>query len=1358
MRNKVTILFLLLYISTLCHGQKGKLFTVDRELSSSMINSIYQDRKGIVWMATEDGLNRYDGSKFTAYKHQEKNPFSLQNNYTRVLFEDRKQHFFVGTLTGLQIYDRSTERFTNVPMDFNSSPTVSANISSIIERKNGDVLIGTSGHGVFLLNPEAKKIEARQMPDLLPTFFVNGLYEDRTETLWVITDDKGVFRIKKGGQTVNYPSGKDFMWPSCICEDNRGNIYIGCLKRGLFRYDAQADKFVHITHGVHSSLPVKTLTRMGNNEIYIGTDGNGMKVYNISRQVVEDSRIITSAFDSDKAKVHSILKDKQGNIWLGFFQKGVMVLPTITNGFKYIGYKSSTHNSIGSGCIMSICQSRDGTIWVGTDNDGIYGIHPDGNPKVHFVQTADTAHSVSPTIMSVYEDSNRNLWIGSYRDGLARFNPLTGRCDYMHLPDKNGQNAQSIYCMVEDNRKQLWIGSMGAGLFRMQLDTKKVFCYPTPKSGLEYRTDANMLHNAWINCLLHTRNDKLYIGTYDGLGCLDIATEHFASTHKTNRLLPGIVVSALFEDADGGIWIGTTQGLKFLDPRQGNIQEFTMEDGLPSNSISAIKADSNGNLWISTNFGISRFNPKTKVFVNFYAGDGLQGNEFSKGAVCTSARKELFFGGTNGITYFTPNKINDINKKPEIRIVDFYIHDKAVRAGMQSGNRDIVTTSVTDAEEFRLSYKDNSFSIEFSAMEFYNPERISYTYTLNNGAWVSLQPGINRVSFSDLVPGTYLFRVKAKDYNNYSETKEIKITISPPWYESRWAKMLYFLITAAIIALIALQIRQRYRTRQAMQKHRHAEQLNEAKLQFFINISHEIRTPMSLIISPLQKLIETDTDKERLRNYGLIYRNAERILRLVNQLMDVRKIDKGQMQLRFRETEIVGFVQDLYHTFEHLASTKHIKLSFHPEVKELKAFIDPKNFDKIIMNILSNAFKYTPEGGNIDIDLYTGEASETPSTALRHYFEIVVKDSGIGIKENEEKHIFDRFYQIQNSQNESNMGTGIGLHLTRSLVELHHGTIEVRNNSDAPGCSFIIRLPLGKAHLSESEIEDTIAESTHHADALAAATLAPAEPEENDGKPTKTKHRILVAEDDEEIRRYICRELGSDFHVKECTNGKEALSLVHDRMPDLIISDVMMPEMDGMTLCRKVKGNIHLNHIPVILLTAKNREEDNIEGLSIGADAYITKPFNIEIVRQTAFNLIKNREVLKNNFQGNQEQEKHIQTPELESPDERLLNRIMKVINEQLSNPELNVEMIAENVGISRVHLHRKLKELTNQTTRDLIRNVRLKQAATLLAGKKHSINEVATLTGFTNVAYFSTVFKELYGVSPSSYMEKTRE
>lgn len=672
---------------------------------------------------------------------------------------------------------------------------------------------------------------------------------------------------------------------------------------------------------------------------------------------------------------------------------------------------------------------------------------------------------------------------------------------------------------------------------------------------------------------------------------------------------------------------------------------------------------------------------------------------------------------------------------------------------MKSGRYDIVTTSVTNSNKFHLSHKDNSFSIELSAMEFYSPERISYSYTFNSNTWVNLQSGVNRISFSELTPGIYHFQIKARDYNSYSEIKKLTIIISPPWYVSWWAKTIYCLTAVIITIFIIVQIRQRYRASQEMLEHIHAEQLNEAKLQFFINISHEIRTPMSLIISPLQKLMATDYDTERQQSYNIIYRNAERLLRLVNQLMDIRKIDKGQMQLKFQETDIVSFIQDLHYTFAYQANTKHIKLDFHSEVKELKAWIDPKNFDKVILNILSNAFKFTPENGNIQIRLCTGNDPNAAEKALSRYFEISIEDDGIGINETELERIFDRFYQIRNSQNNSNIGTGIGLHLTRSLVELHHGSITVENNQGTPGCRFIVRLPLGKEHLKPEEIDNSAVkqDSVHITTALPTTPLIETPPKTH----SKSKYRVLIVEDDDEIRRYICQELGRDFHMQECRNGKEAFTYILKKTPDLIISDIMMPEMDGMTLCSKVKQNINTNHIPVILLTAKSREEDNLEGLSIGADAYITKPFSIEILRQSTFNLIKSRERLRNNFQGSQTQKERMQELEIESPDERLLDRIMKVINDNIANPELNVEMVAETVGISRVHLHRKLKELTNQSTRDLIRNLRLKQAATLLAKKRQSINEVAALTGFTNVAYFSTAFKELYGMTPTAYMEQ---
>lgn len=1352
----LSILFLLcLSLSVPCSGQEGKMFTTDNELSSSMINKVYQDKDGIIWMATEDGLNRYDGAKFTVYKHEKNNPYSLLNDYVRVLFEDSRGRFFVGTLSGLQTYDRATEQFTTIPMSFIEGGIVSPNISAITERKNGDILVGTSGHNIFLLEQKGDTIRAKQTEQFTPSNLITYLYEDNAGCLWIATGNNGIFRINEKNQSVQYISENSIAYNtvSSICEDSHGNIYVGSLKKGLFLYDRQTDSFAPITYSPNPNLPIKTLYPINQDEIYIGTDGDGMKIYNNQEKTISEGNFSTTSFNLNKAKIHSILKDKMGNMWFGFFQKGVMVIPATTNEFEYIGYKSSIHNTIGSNCVMSVFKDHTGTLWVGTDNDGIYGISPDGRQKVHFAPT-DGAQSMPATIMSIFEDSNHNLWIGSYLNGMAKLDTGTGRCSYLPLLDQNSNPVQNVYCFAEDYNKNLWIGTMGDGLYYMNLTSGKITSCSQPATDATNWGNTNTLHNPWINCLLHSSDDKLYIGTYDGLGCLDIKTMDFISTFNSRRLFGGDVIYALHQDKDGDIWIGTSKGLKHLDAKTSAIREYTMEDGLPSNYICAIKGDADGHLWISTNYGISRFDPKAQSFINFYASDGLQGNEFSKGAAFVTREGELIFGGTNGVSHFNPAKITNPTKTPDIRITDFYIHDKAVKKGMKSGGKDIIDTAVMDAKHFHLSHKDNSFSIEFSAMEFYSPERITYMYAFNNGAWVSLRQGTNRVSFSDLAPGTYYFQVKAKDYSSYSDVKIITITIAPAWYASGWAKIIYVLLASIIIYIIIMQVRHRSRAKQEILEHIHAEQINEAKLQFFINISHEIRTPMSLIISPLQKLLIMDKEPDRQKIYYTIYRNAERILRLVNQLMDIRKIDKGQMDIRFQEMDIVGFIRDLYNTFEQQARGKLINLNFQPDMEQLNVWIDPKNFDKVIMNILSNALKFTPEKGEINIHLHTGEDKEAPQ-ALKHYFEIIVEDSGIGINPAEMGRIFERFYQIRNSHNNSNIGTGIGLHLSRSLVELHYGTIKAENNNGKPGSRFIIRLPLGNEHLKAEEIEtdDKVGSKPVHT-----TTALPAPPqveEENDKVRSKTKRRILVVEDDEEIRKYIRQELASDFHMQECTNGKEALAIVLKKAPDLIISDIMMSEMDGLTLCRKIKQNVTVNHIPIILLTAKSREEDKLEGLEMGADAYIVKPFNIEILRKTAFNLIKSREILRNNFSGNQIQEDKLKKLHVQSPDDKLLNKVMKVINDNLSNPDLNVEMIAIAVGISRVHLHRKLKELTNQSTRDLIRNIRLKQAALLLADKHHSITEVATLTGFANIAYFSTAFKELYGVSPKTYMEE---
>lgn len=1375
MSMKAQILFLfsiycfLIGSTPVMKAQTGKFYSTDKELSNSLINAVYQDRKGFIWIATENGLNKFDGTRFSIYRHNATDSTSLKNNYVRTLFEDSRGNFWIGCINGLQRYDRATDNFHELFIsrkDGRKNP----HITSIIERRNGDLWIATSGQGAISLkknsNPASFHIET-ELTDRIGSNYLNVIFEDSRQNLWIATEEKGLYRYSpeskelKSYKAPYHIAGDDV---SAICEDAHGQIFVGTLTKGLFRLSSrQEGNFEPVLYQNRMNLNIRTLIIDTRGKLIIGTDGEGVKEYQPQQDIIVDSEINAGPFDFSKSKVHSLIEDKDHNLWLGIFQKGLILVPGISNKFDYYGYKSIHNNTIGSSCVMAIHTDEQATIWIGTDNDGLYAINDQGKQLRHYTHQAGNPQSVPGTILCLYEDSNQELWLGSYFDGLARMNKQTGTCQDATSLLQGNLNAgkPKVSCIIEDKNKNLWVGTYGSGLYKINLPTQHVTYYESTRNEND-DWSINRLPNDWISYLLEDREGMIWIGTYKGLAVLNPQTDNFINYKKQNNLLPGYVVYSLLESSNGEIWAGTSEGLVCLNKDRLTPVLFTTADGLPSDIICGLAEDEKKNIWISTHQGISKLNPPEKKFINYYAGDGLQGNEFTRTAVFKDKRGKIFFGGTNGVTAFYPQDITEIKKEMNVLITGFHVANRPVKKGDKSGNNVITDTAVMDTEQFTLAYNENTFSIDFSVLEFSNPDRISYQYKIKElgDEWISTQPGTNRVTYSSLKPGKYTFSVQARDHNNFSNIRTVTIAITPPWYQTWWAKVIWGCLGALLIYALTMYILSRIRHRQEVMRQKHMEQINEAKLQFFINISHEIRTPMTLIISPLEKLLAEHSEKQLV--YLMIYRNAQRILRLINQLMDIRKLDKGQMHLKFRETDIVGFINDLMQTFNYQAQKKNITFTFEKELEgadSLKVWIDLNNFDKVLMNVLSNAFKYTHEGGNIEVSLKTGH-NDAYRGALKDYFEIDITDNGIGIDKNKIEQIFERFYQIDNDMTQSNFGTGIGLHLSRSLVELHHGIIKAENREDGQGTRFIIRLPLGSNHLKAEELEnpeETGSEPT--ISQLPKDSIYETEEENKTNeyrKPkAKTRYRVLIVEDDEEIRRYIRSELDSDFRIYECTNGREGLETILKEKPDLVISDVMMPEMDGITLCRKIKQNININHIPIILLTAKSKAEDQIEGLEIGADAYIVKPFNTELLRTTISNLIANRERLRGKLVGEQQVEEKITKIEMKSNDEILMSKVMKTINDHLADPTLNVEMLAANVGMSRVHMHRKLKELTNQSARDFIRSIRLKQAANLLREKNLSVSEVAYATGFSNLSHFSNTFRDFYGISPSEYKEQ---
>ena len=682
-----------------------------------------------------------------------------------------------------------------------------------------------------------------------------------------------------------------------------------------------------------------------------------------------------------------------------------------------------------------------------------------------------------------------------------------------------------------------------------------------------------------------------------------------------------------------------------------------------------------------------------------------------------------------------------------VQLTSFTISGQQVGKQTRSGDYVVTDTTVMASNRFELGYHDNSFAIRFSTLTYENPEHITYLYSINGEPFTRLQSGANVLTFSHLAQGTYRFRVKAEHNEAETPIREFTVVIHAPWYRTTWAYFFYALVVGLFVWQYLLYRRHREQNRLRLQAHIHAEEMSEARLRFFMNISHDIRTPMTLILTPLLSLIKREDDPQRKSVYETIRRNAERILSLINQMMDLRKIDKGQMQMRMCETDLVAFVKDIYSLFEAQTKAKRIKLTFDHDAPSLPVWIDRSNFDKVVMNVLSNAFKYTPTGGEIGIRLTHDEQCAT----------IAIRDDGEQIPEGQMEKIFQRFYQTASASNSQQAGTGIGLDLTRSLVELHHGTITAHNLDK--GCEFVITIPLGNAHLKPEEM---ISEQDSVDTALPEMIeeeeeVIPAELDEDKDNPNR-RQRLVIAEDDDEIRNYLESELSRDYEVHVCVNGREALAETFRVQPDLIISDVMMPEMDGNTLCSKLKANPNTNFIPVILLTAKSRDEDKLEGLETGADAYIVKPFNMDILRRTIVNLINTHRLLRLKYERNDELEEQIDDIRMKTPDEKLLDRIVDCINKNISNSDLSVDMIADQVGVSRVHVHRKMKDLTGQTPHDFIRNIRLKKAAQLLTTQGMNVTEVMYACGFANPASFSTVFKKYYGMSPRDYMKEHQQ
>lgn len=1342
-RNSRNIKFLLIlvlafFMPASLFAQFGTLYNVSQNLSSSFVNQVYQDKMGFVWVSTEDGLNRYDGYTFLRFGPQD----GLKGDNITCVIEDRNNYLYVGTSNGIYVKVKGKFRQLNEVSTGNIIPFY---VNAFCEAPDGTIVFSTSGRGIWKIT-DVDKVQSIH-PGAGAGQFVTQLLFDKKGILWCVSEKKGIasFSTMKSKNfdglklLKEYHIADNFSFAS-MCRDKADNIYVGASNGGIYRMDSHRKGFTLCP--ASSSFRIISMLVSPDNNLYLGTNGSGLYVYNPVTGYSRPTKVTSHEVNIAKTKVSSIFQDKTHNLWLGLYSKGVFLQPPHSYIFNCLGEQQENGNSIGETCVLTVHRQTDGTLWVASDQDGIYALDANYQRKAHFLPASEGG-TVPSAIVDIEENIDGRLWIGSYTEGFGWLDTVTGQ---YHRASFSYGNAQSIFDIRHDKKGNLWLGTLGDGLK----------CYnPFNDKLQEFRangTQKNLPNDFIVQMALSPDESTLYVGTSSGLASFDVRTHKWNAVLGGKSILDNQNIYSILDDGMGHIWIGTSQGLHCFDIKTKKLTVYTTADGLPDKRVCAIEKDNQGNLWISTNNGLARFRPDTKKVECFYGSDGLQGNEYGPGISFFDKKANMmFFGGTSGVSYFNPSKVKIGNEHLSVIISSINVSGERVTSFAKSGMFEICSEAVSYADRFDFCHADNSISIHFSTLTYSGTERLSYKYSINGDDWVTLPSGENTISLYRLSPGDYHFRVIAVDNGVQSPIKEFTVVVHNPWYFTPLARIFYLLVLIGIVLWYLRLLRVRNDDRLRLQNHIHKEELNEQKLRFFINISHEIRTPMSLIISPLLQLIHEDHDSHRQSTYEIMKRNADRILHLVNQILDLRKIDKGQMQMQMQETDMVGFVSDVLDLFRPQAQSKSIKLEFEHPDGELPVWIDRGHFDKVVMNLMSNAMKYSYANGRIRVCL-----NKMPDL---NCCQLHVFNTGDHIPEDAMKSIFERFHQVATSINQSKVGTGIGLDLARSFVFLHHGNIEVENVEG--GVQFTVTLPLGKDHLQDAEIAHFIEDKSDKTvekepiEEVAAAEETEEEMAELVKSGTTKRHTVIIVEDDDDIREYLLNELSSTYRVLAYENGKVALPAIIRERPQIVVSDVMMPEMDGNTLCSKIKQNINTNYIPVILLTAKTRDEDMLEGLETGADLYLTKPFNMDILRRNIANLIGSRRVMQNKFAGKEDVKTDLDNVELESADEKLLARIMAVINANLGNSDLNIDLICSEVGISRVHLHRKMKELTNQTPHDFIRNLRMKQAARMLSHKGQSITEIMYRCGFNSATSFSTMFKKIYGMSPREYMKE---
>ncbi len=1291
-----------------------------------------------MWFATEKDLNRYDGHNVKRYKLKYKANAATFYTTPVAFLIDKAGTFWVGTRSGLMKYVPGKDDFVQLEDQFLKHKIVRA----LFEDKSGKIWIGTN-KGLYIFNYETGSISPFESAFnlLLPQKDIYCIYQDSRGVIWLgtnsglveIKNTNGKFASRLFQKQPGRPGGLSDNQVTAIVEDNENRLWLGTQKSGLELYDAKENSFSHIkqqkgSNGLaHNSI--RKIMKDANGQFWIGTQ-DGLSILNPADKTFKTYRKSDSKNSLSQNSIYCIYRDVNGSVWIGTYFGGVNVTHAYHTPFRVLHGNNNT--LLTTNIFSSIVVDNGEDLWLGTEGGGVLCYNAKQKTVDAFRKIPNDRNSLGSNLVKVvYKDKKEQIWVGTHGGGLNLYDRKSKSFTRpVAALNKLDTSNLEILSLLNDSKNRFWVGTnTGLKVFSEHENTFKSI------------SDSFSLEGPGIviNTLLEDSKNRIWIGSEKGL--------YLIENYNTTEVSEKIDVNCIIESQNGILWLGINSvGLGRLDPQDKKIKIYSQKDGLVNKNVLGILEDKNNDLWLSTDNGLAKFDPRTSKFQSYSIADGLAGNEFNYHSYCKDKSGKFYFGGYNGITCFFPDSIEINDTRSPIVFTDFKVFDKSVfrqklspYTGTQFGAGNVT----------KLNYNENTISINFSLLNYIKSDKNLYLYRLEgfDSNWHSSNK--TEVNYNKLSRGTYTFVVKGRNNDGvWSEPIFIKFNIHPPFWLTWWAWCIYIGLFGLILFLVI-----RFLFIRALYKKDH--EIHQLKLNFFTNISHEIRSHLTLILAPIEKVLEDKKlnldSRNQLEN---VKSNSDRLLSLVNELLDFRKAETNHLSLCKKNDDLIYFLQEIYSSFRQLSLAKNISMSFTHNEKIIMLSYDKVQLEKVFFNLLSNAFKFTPEGGKISLSVEKD----------KNNVEIKILDNGIGIAEEFQDRLFDNFYQVAEHEIQ-NTGYGIGLALAKNIVELHNGIITVTSSvatqTHAGFTCFTINLPL---NIDANELNGDIRTPTEKKsfavdkdleipcqtdDYITGSTTAIG------STPHKRKETVLVVEDNDELRKMVAQTFINTHKVVECENGKVAWQYAIQHIPDLIISDIMMPELNGEELCKKIKQDERTSHIPVILLTAKSSQTDVITGLETGAEVYITKPFSLRALFLNARNLLTSKEKLRKkiNFEivsspvpGSHE------TSPLSKLDQEFLHNISLLVEEHLDDPDFGIDMICRKVGMSRPVLYKKVKSLTDMSVNEFIKTIKLKKAAQLLKQRELTVNEICYAIGYSDRRYFTQEFKKHFGLTPTEF------